>query len=114
MCMCYEFKKRDCYRCGELWSRYGRTGTTELHSTSQVKITDLNWGHLRRKIRKNIILLFSIPLGPTNVFMKASGHLKVTYPISVFTKDVLQLKVSVGNACRRAICQGHVVIVVTN
>lgn len=46
--------------------------------------------------------------------MKASCHLKVPYPISVFTKDVLQLKVSVGNACRRALCHGQVVIVVTN
>lgn len=27
-----------------------------------------------------------------------------TYPISVFTKDVLQLKVSMGNACRKARC----------
>lgn len=28
--------------------------------------------------------------------------IKVTYPISVFTEDVLQLKVSMSNACRRA------------
>lgn len=28
--------------------------------------------------------------------------IQVTYPISVFTEDVLQLKVSMSNACRRA------------
>lgn len=34
--------------------------------------------------------------------LKASCPLKVTYPIGALTKDVLQLKVSMGNACRKA------------
>lgn len=102
--MCAVNSKLDRYRCGELWSRYGRTGTAELHSTPQIKITDLYWGHLSRKMEENIILLFSIPLGTTNVLLNASCLLKATYPISVFTKDVLQLKVSVGNACIKGHC----------
>lgn len=52
--------------------------------------------------RKNIMLLYLMPLGTVNVLLRAPCPLKVTYSISVFTKDVLQLKVSVGNACRKA------------
>ena len=43
-----------------------------------------------------------MPSETTNVLLNAPCPLKVTYSISVFTKDVLQLKVSVGNACRKA------------
>ncbi len=69
-------------------------------SKSQIFTGD-TWAERRRK---NIILLFSIPLGTTSVLLKASCPFKATYLISVFTKDVLQLKVSVGNACRKAQC----------
>lgn len=38
--------KKGCYWCGEFWSGYGGAGTAEFHSTSQIKITDLNRGNL--------------------------------------------------------------------
>lgn len=53
LCACAMNSKQDFYRCGELWRRYRCTGAAELHSTSQVEITDFNWGHLGRNIEEN-------------------------------------------------------------
>lgn len=48
------------YRCGELRGRYGGAGAAQLHSAAQVKVTDLNWGHLvEAEGRTAVVMIFS-------------------------------------------------------
>lgn len=44
------------YRCSKLRCSYGGTGTVQLHTTSQVKITDLHRRHLQTQTHVQILL----------------------------------------------------------
>lgn len=65
------------YRCGKLWGCYGGAGTAELHSTSQVKITDLNWGDLgwEGEMDRNYAVSLCTSQSPSEALMTVKSHL---------------------------------------